>query len=64
MQAFFVKNVNFFRFKVAALQTFILSHKYIYEQTFLKLPAALQTFIVGQINLQTFLKLREGYHLE
>ena len=32
--------------------------KYIYEQTFLKLPAALQTFILGQINLQTLLKLR------
>ena len=25
MQVFFVKNVNFFRFKVAALQTFMLS---------------------------------------
>ena len=32
--------------------------KYIYEQTFLKLPAALQTFILGQRNLQIFLKLR------
>ena len=36
MQVIFVKNVNFFRFKVAELQTFIL----------------------GQINLQIFLKLR------
>ena len=34
MQVFFVKNVNFFRFKVAVLQTFIL----------------------GQINLQNFFK--------
>ena len=32
--------------------------KCIYEQTFLKLSAALQTYTLGQISLQTFLKLR------
>ena len=35
MRVFFVKNVNFFRFKVAALQTFILGQMHL-QANFLK----------------------------
>ena len=57
MQVFFVIMLIFFALKLRRCRLFFFLVKYIYEQTFLKLPAALQTFILGQINLQIFLRL-------
>ena len=57
MQVFFVNNVNFFRFKVAAMQTFILGQIHL-RTNFFKTACGVADFHSNQRNLQIFLKLR------
>ena len=70
MQVFFVKNVNFFRFKVAELQTFILGQINL-QSFFLNLgfllgailKKAFHAFNKGQIHFQTFFFKTLGFLL-
>ena len=55
MQVFFVKNVNFFRFKIAALQTFILGQIHL-RTNFLKTVRGVADFYSWSNKLTNFFK--------
>ena len=57
MQVFFVKNVNFFRFKIAALQTFILGQIHL-QTNFFKTARGVADFYSWSNKFTNFLKLR------
>ena len=55
MQVFFVKNVNFFRFKIAALQTFILGQIHL-RTNFLKTARGVADFYSWSNKFTKFFK--------